>query len=514
MKIFLFTFFSLFSFIPVFAHKESTHQYIVREALKLLELDLGYTVTELHDWTGTTERNNHGVANGFYHGYIVSGAWNEDYYDVVYRQEAPPLSIIILDVLLLPIDYIILNPDCLKRLYRASLVSTTHFWDVDKGDDYLTSLDPLGINKLIRDKPNALQKAKKYAYGGFNFDYFNPVACNTNFIYNMRFDGLKEFYVNERIYVNSEYDYSYRGGKVNEFRDLCPWVKETFSYNILGRIAHLLADMSVPAHVHNDDHGTLQDPFENKMRYENADNDVFDLCDGGAIDFVEGHPDFVERWDYKSVYAEKGGIINPYCHPQGWNPIKYLMYTMAQITDHFASNRTSGDDNYEDIGEIRAQINDDINSAHPGPTISNNQEYAHSDADLEAIRDITIPYVIRATAGLLYWFANETNQLQLSNDECEEDLVVVPRNCEPWSLGGRNYIWQTEKNLTIKGCVNLLSPNTYETIDFTINGNAKNVKIIAGEEIKLEHGFNALEGSDVKIYISECNNCNANIGNN
>lgn len=505
IKLFILFFLIFLFYSTSLAHKECTHQYIVREAVKLLQMQMGQG-TFFGNWVGDTERQCNSNAAGMDRGKIVAGAWNEDYYDLVYLHGHPT-----------PIVSFIKNTGILYPIaatYHSAVVSTTHFWNVDGGDNVLTNLSSKysWLDGLVSDKlknvPNALTKAEKYAYGTFNFMYLHPVHSSARAYY-FRFDGLLNMYQNNRLWVNAYYNYI--GSRIgrNFWRYLdygnFPPTREIFSYNILGRIAHLLSDMGVPAHVHNDEHGSWSDPFEDIMRYENAPWYRKGDCEKLILtspmitpDDTPGNPDFVERWSAKSVFYEKGGLINPYCNkPNDWTPIKFLMYTTAQIADFFPSNRVDGNEIYEDVGEINTQI--DFAKALNPPTLKSQYHNISMD-DLEKIRDITFPYVIRAVAGLLYWFAKETNQVTT----CQDYRVLFPQSFEDVIVNGINYSWYANNLLRVKG---MWDSNNSKEYYYAFGPQASNVSIKSANEISLESGFWAQSGCEIHIKIADCTEC-------
>ena len=159
-------------------------------------------------------------------------------------------------------------------------------------------------------------------------------------------------------------------------------VRDRIAWETLGRMCHLLADMSVPAHTHRDEHGLQPDSYENWMG---------------------GDPHL--GWNHQNV----GDFINPYDSDR--DTLHYLIYTMQQQTDHFGSNGPGDIGNGNDLigGNPRAselQFLNSVNLSSLGePTTSNGP---WDEQNLQNIRDKTYPYIIRATAGLLFWFGKET----------------------------------------------------------------------------------------------------------
>jgi len=162
------------------------------------------------------------------------------------------------------------------------------------------------------------------------------------------------------------------------FRDRIVW-------EVLGRMCHLLADQSVPAHTHRDEHGLLSDSYENWMG-------------GSSQPYLQ--------WNSSNA----GDFINPYTTDN--DPLHYLIYTMQQQADHFGSNGPDeiGNGNNDLLGNSRPQELEFLNSLNiSGYGEPTTWSGPWSNTNLENIRDKTFPYVIRATAGLLYWFAVETD---------------------------------------------------------------------------------------------------------
>jgi len=91
----------------------------------------------------------------------------------------------------------------------------------------------------------------------------------------------------------------------------------------------------------------------------------------------------------------------------------FLMYLMNQIADHFADSRINGDDNYNSnlsiLSEIMSNLPPSPSSSSLDPNLSNSATTIRNAVNI--IHQALQPYAIKATAGLLYWFAVETGQL-------------------------------------------------------------------------------------------------------
>jgi PKD repeat protein len=172
------------------------------------------------------------------------------------------------------------------------------------------------------------------------------------------------------------------------------------AYTAIGHVAHLLEDMSVPAHVHEDFHP-------------------------GIADIAGGGDDCFEDWmaenymDYGAGSAQaQGGIIT---FPQeietslrtgNWRRgLYYLMYTTNQYADYFASDDEDGDP-YDKEGWLdysnwpssptRESDLEDNDWTWYGPIPWDNDN--NDDGDLSRIALYSVVYCIRAVAGLYKMF--------------------------------------------------------------------------------------------------------------
>ena len=260
----------------IFPHKQRVHQYMVREAYKLLKLyNNNQDIPELLNNLGTTHSGGYLGSfplsdNGhpWVDGKIVAGAFREDEEDVVYGYG-----------------------DFAGDASRYALASITHFWRSDEGDN-----NPSYINFLPDSPeylqysgyfPNAYQKMYVYAYSkltdkgihrfmarvrlpGKAMNIAELVVC---------YNSLADLFKNKNIYIRSA---SYLDGSVyyNPPLKLLPQhflyasdyynLIKIITWEVLGRMAHLLADMSIPAHAHNDSHASGE-LFENRIGVDNND---------------------------------------------------------------------------------------------------------------------------------------------------------------------------------------------------------------------------------------------------
>jgi len=266
---------------------QRVHQYIVVEAYKLLKAQLGYDIPIMKDHVGTTETGYGRFLPG---GLMVIGAFREDEEDIVYGYGDP---------------------------FGAN-ISSTHFWDADRGDGSQFKSSPL--NTMY---PNAYAKANKFIYGGYKIQVAYP---GTPIIEEYEAPSyLPNYYKTGRIFYKGYYNELGQFITRNEWATSPQWLRDRITWEILGRVAHLLGDMGNPAHAHNTQH----DP-------------VF----GGKDTYEEYMKTAYQNWDYQDALTQEsawGARIDVTSNP---NPIKYLFYTTAQIAGHFPSEDDSGNNGW------------------------------------------------------------------------------------------------------------------------------------------------------------------------
>ncbi|MDP4175035.1 MAG: T9SS type A sorting domain-containing protein [Bacteroidota bacterium] len=370
------------------AHSERVHQYVAIEAYNLLKLYLGTDVPQILNNMGSRETGNflswYDRGNDFDDGKIVAGAFREDVYDLVYNfPDAWGVSLF-------------------KEGLREAYASCTHFWEADQGDDAPTNLDftpALGL-------PNAYQKIMAYCNGiyighacGFQATTLQGITGKIysveNAPVNMTYYGLIDLYKTGRVFVKIANITTSDGKEITYSGDLFlpEDLKNKIVFEILGRMCHLLTDMSVPAHVHNNAHVVQLgsgDKYEQDLMFVKWDVENF-----------YSYP-AISYWDANTVWNKYQNIMYPYVSYDS-NPLHFLMYSMNQIADHFSSSSVNGDDSFN-------SNNLEIQKYFPygvGPTTITDYKNA-SVSSLTTIRDATFPHAIRAVAGLLFWFAKET----------------------------------------------------------------------------------------------------------
>jgi len=146
------------------------------------------------------------------------------------------------------------------------------------------------------------------------------------------------------------------------------------AYEYLGHVAHLLSDLTVPAHAHQDSHVYPDEFDDNYMDYDRAQLSGDELA--GLL------------------------ALGPVVIPEGKPELYYLFYTTAQVGDFYASDDVAGDsdDPQQWCGDIFATLNSSSDCREAG-----NPEDA-DDCDLNIIRTNSYFYAIRAVASLYELF--------------------------------------------------------------------------------------------------------------
>ncbi|MBO8152980.1 MAG: T9SS type A sorting domain-containing protein, partial [Candidatus Marinimicrobia bacterium] len=379
----------------------------------LLQKSFPGQLAEMSSYIGTNEVWSGGSADGSFGALrIVSGAWLEDEYDVVYHYgigERPEFNQAI------PEWYFQAGGPFFPQ--REAFTTITHFWDADGGPEKKTHLsddlwDGDHWTTWSYDCENALQKMRKYVNGDYDFlwAYKNGIQswdwCGINSLQLMtKFNvaGVVDFY-------NAREDFraiSYFGEDGQWHDTDCPNWDTSFTefhkahaYEILGRMCHLLQDMSVPCHVHCNSHACKHGMY-------------CDYYENNELNYT--HP------TAEDIYNDGETFINPYNEID--DPIYFLMYFMNQIADHYADGKTDGDDNIPDE-RFLPYLEPILPTLGPPTTTAQ-----INDANCRAMHEKLIKYAIRTTAGLLYWFAVETGQLPrpqvLSGGVTLTDDIVV-----------------------------------------------------------------------------------------
>lgn len=316
-------------------------------------------------------------------GKVVVGAFREDEEDPLYKYGSSVLT----------------TP---TRLFYSSV---THFFRPDAAPDATNTIEAAGSGI-----PNANSKIHRYASGNWELMYQAYVAnfptesngtgscANQRATLNLVYNGLIDLF-NGNIFVKSITWLSGQETVFNQPIKLEPrhWstandvsnltdFTSMLTFEILGRMCHLLGDMSVPVHVKSECHAINictdadGDSYERFLDVENSD------------EWLLSKPE-ATYWDADRVWLNYHNIMNPFLESE--DPLYYLMYTMAQITDHFPTDIQDGNDNIP-------TMNTELLNFYPSNKIPRTVAEFNEDSwsNKHKIRDATIPHVIRAMAGL------------------------------------------------------------------------------------------------------------------
>ena len=360
----------MFAFLTgvLFAHKGNVHQYLVSQGYQLFK---------------STNSSISQIENNF--NTILAGAIEEDENDPVFHYK----------------DFLVGD---------NAIISISHFWDADDGNfnDNTFRVAWQNFAGTIGPYHNAYLKARLYADGGWTYTFNHTpwlrvqkangdwlrLVDNTPYPISLSYYSLADLFVNNRMRTEliGTYEMFNENTQRYEWYDGDVYVDDDFKnqvvFEFLGRLCHLLGDMSVPAHAHGDEHGLPPtDEYEDWMGSSTQNYSVFN-------------------------YQNVGGLR----YPTDSDPIHYLMYTTQQRADYYGSNGP-----YEGDGD--AIIGGDYTTEEyfylfpifsgeggdlGGPTGTGGP---FNTANKENIRNWTFPQAIKATAGLFYWFATETNLL-------------------------------------------------------------------------------------------------------
>lgn len=482
----------LFITIPVQveAHKEPTHQYIIREAYQLLKKHLGKSIPEfeLHI-LGSNGQGREGEfhdrnANPWSYSTVCGGAWSEDHHD--------------------PIRFMHEEEMFFKK---GMFTSVNHFWDPDQSNHGFNNAFALHLpwnpwpTGLFETNICAL--ARTYA-SDFEHDLMayrkamiylssNVYAPSLNETYVFRQNG-KEF-PGPGFYGKTLFDWYH--GRFEYDDERVEKRKKDIFYSIIGRVAHLLGDMSIPAHVKCDEHGLWHDPYEDAMNYVEWSGNKESPC----IDMNKNIPASkarVEYWNHDRIFSEKGSIVFPSCSLFTDNPYWTFFYSTAQIADYFASNRFAGDDEFIPIGELPTMYNRAIQQGI-GPRLTNFVDgypklsgYSSNVEDLHAIRDMTFPFVIRATAGLFYQIAMECGLINQEQNTCPTSIHLFDAMLE-----APQYQFEAADTILMGDIAQPL----------IITKLPSSVRIQAGSFIHVIPGFHAQLDSRLHAKIGPCAEC-------
>jgi len=194
------------------------------------------------------------------------------------------------------------------------------------------------------------------------------------------------------------------------------------SYYYLGRVVHLLTDMTVPAHVHEDPHADVAEVDDDC--YEDFMNDPGGLpwCSGQVYRCFYGSNYEGQCYNYETVLFYSSPVSN------STDLFKLFWYT-AQKTQYYASDDSSGNDYYYKDDGTQPIFNPSLWSGEDVEIILNKtdvENYSDCKEDnLVKITEALIPHAIRAVAGLYRLFWHETHaKFEISTYPVNGDIYL------------------------------------------------------------------------------------------
>ncbi|MCB2409852.1 T9SS type A sorting domain-containing protein [Hymenobacter lucidus] len=374
-----------FSQRPAFAHKEWVHQYMVKQSYLYLEQQIG-AIPALRDAIGLNFHGKGSDSQPFNNSYPIGiGAWREDSEDPVYGYKLGANN---------------LTP------------SITHFWDADNSNENYESM-PLNITGSSK-APNAWEKARVYLFcqdrnGAHDVTIpFIMPGSGTVRNYIITYTSLPELYKGN--YFLEGISNTDGSGRTNYYH--WPQFNQSFgrpvALQLLGRVAHLLGDMSVPAHTHSHLHpcpANLPDHYENDMGNTYASNNNLNVCES---DPGGNYPAY--SWSAATA-AQQGGILSDiYCLPNDRERAKYLFYTVNQLADFFPSGVNYADmgafhrGGYQSFGYGDANLSQGSN-AHINAVYNSFNWTSPNTINTAQIANVNFNFAIRSVATLFQWFA-------------------------------------------------------------------------------------------------------------
>jgi hypothetical protein len=402
-------------FIPgdLFAHKEQVHQYLAIQGFELLKKrfpQLANSPIATHMGAQSPMSDGCGVLGDGYvqpwtTGMITVGAFAEDCEDVVYNHD-----------------------DVRMRM-------NSHFWDADQGDDFGGTF----CIPTCSSYPNAFQKVRRYVLPG-TFGHWDVVKiyqfettgwpCGPPTDYMgviVQYDNLIEFYK-----TGAAYQVGYVGIDAENYSCSSPQpivigqpLRDQIVWEVLGRVIHLLGDMAVPSHVHNDSHCQIC-----------GEADLYETWEESHYSDTWTQPSSLNPvgWNADYAFSTQGGFLDVYNAVPSHDYeriLRYLFYTTNQIADRFPSNDENGDNTYStSYNGNDGKGTDDYSVLNIIQQI--NHSYASGSITPSEINNYAFLFAMRSIAGLYYWFATETGMISkvvVQNDFVGGHVMV----------GGTNY---------------------------------------------------------------------------
>ncbi len=396
----------------LYSHEERVHQYITNEAFKLLKNRFQNYIpflSTLENHMGNTgDLTDWPIKNLlFQESKVVAANYDEDHWDaMLMRSQSFPPNVV---------------PGVGTVLAAFSstdpFTSVTHFWRADDGDAVDHTLygraGLLSTQFWIYNCENAYKKARWYTEGSttasggvkyfiphdFTYQGVNPLIFNlttggmkdfspegntflgNNGIISVTFSSLASLY-NKNAKIFWKIPHLSWEGPVEVI--LTDEQRNFLIFELLGRICHLLQDMTVPAHAHTDIHGS----DDEGIRHDYYEHNYM--------------PQNFTRWNYANV----GDVLNPYQWTSGGQNsfLRFLFYTSSQMADWFHTNGPYFIDGNANWGGNPTSDEIRYLNTVTFPTFNN---VPSTNEDGLARGNILMPQAIKATAGIMLWFINQ-----------------------------------------------------------------------------------------------------------
>ncbi len=408
-------------------HSQTMHQYIVAEAYKLLQRVDPAAAKKLEQHIDDEGRTRGTGSSPWDAQTIIAGAWREDAEDVVYgygsanRNQWPDIDLSrqgwFEEEIYSQLEATLKD----DPKFQEGLTTSSHFWDASSSDRRLKktgiileghgTLDLMDTqSQSITIKPDwtAWDKAQRimrpdwdiairdkwWEQGGRYFYNNNansillPEQSSARDEVEVRYQSLVHLFNTGECYL------SVPGMSTVQRFTLTQDQRDRYIWEMLGRLCHLLADMSVPAHTHRDIHmGNIHESHR-RGPYTYLDITITDR-------------DSYETWIESAYHAYwtanniQGGLLDL----SGQNDTLFFLFdSMRERAASFASDDVDG--NGLQAGSPR------LASGIPDRYCLTNGYSEDKHVLMRQIRDHTLPYAIRATATLLAWFAHQISMPQ------------------------------------------------------------------------------------------------------
>jgi hypothetical protein len=421
--------FALLCISALSAYTSDVHENILNQALEYL--------SHIAYFDNYSHLSNHDGVNA-----MLQNAVDEDFGDWIYGYgnkgtPAPSISEV---------------SDMSESVMKGYIKTVTHFWNADMIEPVNSSGHSLvegkwlGKKYSIENVPSAQKKAQRMMFGksihhSREFEFRTPgrdhefvtVAelkvpsqtinlTSANSIYRICIYSVDDYIKNHNIlilghnrkfgkYADYEIPY-YVHLSDSDWNNLMKQQEGTEEFKYLGRLAHLLSDMCVPTHAHNDIHGMVP-------KLDAGRKKDFDQYEGWNVSGIMGtrggyltyHKAI--RWTSADVAKVYGYKLIPLPPGKSDEDFLYdLFYTANQVTSMFPSNDVDGNftansehpfSEYPFILEMQSKILE----MHGGSAeFQKGKGQDMTPEELENIQSVCMPMAIRAVATLLYWWGN------------------------------------------------------------------------------------------------------------